>query len=139
MNDVDTTSSTPKPKRPVGVTIVGVIAIAGGLLSLFGGASVLSGMASGPSLLAVIVVIFGVLGVLLGAGLIGGKSWAWMPTIIVYVLSIPLGIVEILYGGMIGGIGGVIRIVAGIVIPLYLSRASAKAFFKQRISIDPGK
>ncbi len=130
MNDMETASSTPRPKRPVGVTIVGVIAIAGGLLSLFGGGSVLSGMASGSSLLAVIVVIFGVLGVVLGAGLLGGMSWAWMPTIIVYVLSIPLGIVEILYGGMIGGIGGVIRIVAGIVIPLYLFRPNAKAFFK---------
>ncbi len=109
---------------------MGVIAIAGGLLSLFGGGSVLSGMASGSSLLAVIVVIFGLLGVVLGAGLLGGMSWAWMPTIIVYVLSIPLGIVEILYGGMIGGIGGVIRIVAGIVIPLYLFRPNAKVFFK---------
>jgi hypothetical protein len=127
---METASPPPKPKKPVGVTIVGVVAIAGGLLSLFGGASVLSGMASGPTLLAVIVVIFGILGVALGPLLLVGKSWARIPTIIVYILSIPLGIAEILYGGMVGEIGGVIRVAAGILIPIYLTRASAKAFFK---------
>ena len=54
-------SSSPKPRRPVGVTIVAIVAAAGGLLSLFGGASVLAGMASGPLALAIIVIIFGIL------------------------------------------------------------------------------
>ena len=61
-------SAQPKPKRPTGVTIIGIVAAAGGLLSLLGGAQVLSGMASGPTALAIIVVIFGVLGLALGAG-----------------------------------------------------------------------
>ena len=61
-------SSALKPKRPVGVTIIAIIAAAGGLLSLFGGASVLAGMASGPLALAIIVIIFGILGLALGAG-----------------------------------------------------------------------
>src|SRR2546426_12384439 len=42
-----------KPKRPVGVIIIAVIAAAGGLLSLFGAASVFSGNGTGPTWLAI--------------------------------------------------------------------------------------
>ena len=65
-------SSAPKLKRPVGVAIIAIVAAAGGLLSLFGGASVLPGMASGPFALAIIVIIFGILGLALGAGFYTG-------------------------------------------------------------------
>jgi hypothetical protein len=98
-------------------------------LSLFGAASVFSGNATGPTWLAIVVLIFGVLGLGLGAGFYTGARWAWMGGIVIYVVSIVLGILEILYGGMVGGIGGVIRIIAGIVIPLYLMRAGPKSFF----------
>jgi hypothetical protein len=124
-------SSAPKPStsRPLGVTIVAIVAIAGGVLSLFGGISVLSGNASGPFALAIIVLLFGFLGLGLGAGLLLGKSWARMSTIVVYLVSIALGIAEIYYGGMVGGVGGIIRIVAGVIIPVYLTRTGAKAYF----------
>jgi hypothetical protein len=52
-----------------------------------------------------------------------------MGGIVIYIVSILLGILEIVYGGTIGGVGGVIRIVAGIVIPLYLTRTGPKKFF----------
>jgi hypothetical protein len=98
-------------------------------LSLFGAASVLSGSATGPTWLAVLVLIFGVLGLALGAGFYTGAGWAWMGGIAIYIVSIVLGILEIVYGGMVGGIGGVIRVIAGIVIPLYLMRPGPKSFF----------
>src|SRR2546425_4907905 len=130
--DVRTAMQSPsKPKRPVGVIIVAVIAAAGGLLSLFGAASVFSGNATGPTWLAIVVVIFGILGLTLGIGFYTGTRWAWMGGIVIYIVSIPLGILEILYGGTVGGIGGVIRIVAGGVIPVYLTRAGPKSFFGQ--------
>jgi hypothetical protein len=122
-------SSAPKPKRPVGVAIIAIVAAAGGLLSLFGGASVLAGMASGPFALAIIVIIFGILGLALGAGFYTGARWAWMTGIIIYVISIGLGISEIAYGGNVGFIGGIIRTIAGIVIPVYLTRPGPKSFF----------
>jgi len=122
-------SSAPKPKRPVGVTIIAIVAAAGGLLSLFGGASVLSGMASGPFALAIIVIIFGILGLALGAGFFTGARWAWMAGIVIYIISVGLGIAEIIYGGQVGLIGGIIRTIAGIVIPIYLTRPKPKAFF----------
>jgi hypothetical protein len=118
-----------KPKRPIGVTIIAIVAAAGGLLSLFGGASVLAGMASGPFILAIIVVIFGILGLTLGVGFFTSASWAWMAGITVYLISIGLGVAEILYGGMVGFLGGIIRTIAGIVIPIYLTLQGPKNFF----------
>ena len=118
-----------KPKRPLGVIIIAVIATAGGLLSLFGAASVFSGNGTGPTWLAIVVVIFGILGLTLGVGFYTGARWAWMGGIVIYIVSILLGILEILYGGKVGGVGGVIRIVAGMVIPLYLTRPNTKTFF----------
>jgi len=121
--------SKPRTVRPLGVTVVGIVAVAGGMLSLFGGQSVISGMASGPLALAIIVLLFGFLGLGLGAGLLMRRRWARMSTIVVYLISIALGIAEIVYGGMVGELGGIIRIVAGVLIPVYLTRASAKAYF----------
>ena len=121
--------SQSKPTKPVGVVAIAVIAFAGGLLSLFGAASVFSGSATGPIWLAIVVAVFGILGLALGAGFYTGMHWAWMGGIVIYVVSTVLGVLEIVYGGTVGGIGGVIRIVAGIVIPLYLGRAEPKKFF----------
>src|SRR6266702_3293839 len=118
-----------KPKRPVGIIVISVIAAAGSLLSLFGAASVFSGNATGPTWLAIVVVVFGILGLTLGAGFYTGAHWAWMGGIVIYIVSILLGILEIVYGGTVGGFGGVIRIVAGIIIPLYLTRTGTKKFF----------
>ena len=121
--------SQPKPKRPIGAIVIAVIAAAGGLLSLFGAASVFAGNATGPTWLAIVVTVFGILGLALGVGFYTGTRWAWMGGILIYIVSILLGILEIVYGGTIGGVGGVIRILAGIVIPLYLTRTETKKFF----------
>jgi hypothetical protein len=130
-------SSATKPKRPVGVTIIAIVAAAGGLLSLFGAASRLAGMGTGPIALAFIVIIFGILGLALGAGFYTGAKWAWMAGIIIYIISIGLGISEIVYGGNMGFIGGIIRTIAGIVIPVYLTRQKPKSFFGKGAS-SPG-
>jgi hypothetical protein len=129
LNPFNMGSAQAKPKRPLGVTIIAIVAAAGGILSLFGGASVLAGMASGPFSLAIIVIIFGILGLSLGTGFFTGAKWAWMAGIIIYIISIGLGIAEIIYGGPVGLIGGIIRTIAGIVIPIYLTRPKPKAFF----------
>ena len=121
--------SQSKPKRPLGVIVIAVIAAAGGVLSLFGAASVFAGNATGPTWLAIVVTVFGILGLALGVGFYTGTRWAWMGGILIYIVSILLGILEIVYGGTIGGVGGVIRIVAGIVIPLYLTKTGPKKFF----------
>jgi hypothetical protein len=119
-----------KPERPVGVTVIAIVAAAGGVLSLLAGVSILSGMMGGDKLLASIVAIFGILGLVLGTGFFKGSRWAWGAGIIVYILSIGLGIDEIESGVTVGLIGGAVRIAAGVVIPVYLNRSStARAFF----------
>lgn len=90
---------------------------------------VLSGSASGPLVLAYVVILFGILGLALGAGFFTGAKWAWMAGVIIYIISIGLGIAEVLYGGNVGGVGGMIRVLAGIVIPVYLTRKTPKSFF----------
>jgi len=86
-------------------------------------------MASGPTALALIVIVFGFLGLALGAGLLMGKPWARTSTIVVYLVSIGLGVAEIVYGGMVGELGGIARIMAGILFPIYLMRPNPKAYF----------
>ena len=122
-------SAHSQPKRPTGVTVIAIIAAAGGILSLFGSVMVLSGMTSGPPMLAYVVLVFGILGLLLGAGFFTGAKWAWISGLTIYIVSIGLGVAEVLYGGNIGFLGGMIRVVAGIVIPVYLTRKGPKAFF----------
>jgi hypothetical protein len=117
------------PKRPVGITIIAIVAAAGGLLSIFGGASRLAGMGTGPFVLAYIVIMFGILGLTLGVGFFTGAKWAWIAGIVIYIISIGLGITEIVYGGQVGFIGGIIRTLAGIIIPVYLMRPGPKGFF----------
>src|SRR5213080_2218002 len=121
-------SSGAKPKRPVGVAIIAVVVAAGGLLSLYGGASVLAGNATGPFAIALIVVIFGILGLALGAGFYTGARWAWMTGIVIYIVSIGLEIAEILYGGSVGYVSGTIRILAGIINQVYLTRQKPRNF-----------
>ena len=108
------------------------------MLSLYGGASVLAGNATGPFALAIIVVVFGILGLAIGAGFYTGARWAWMAGIIIYIISIGLGIAEIFYGGNVGFVGGIIRILAGIIIPAYLTRRKPKSFFGKGVS-SPGR
>jgi len=131
-------SSQPATKRPTGVTIIAIVAAAGGILSLFGGSSRLAGTGSGPLALAYVVIVFGILGLALGAGFFTGARWAWMAGMIIYIISIGLGIAEILYGGNVGFVGGVIRTIAGIVIPVYLTRPKPKSFFGKGAS-SPSK
>lgn len=114
--------------RPLGVTIMGVIALIGGLFGLVGGATALSGMAPEPPILGVIVIVFAIFGLLLGYGFLTGKGWAWTIGVLIYVLSIPLGLAEIALGGT-GSFGGAVRVVIGILILYYLTRRHVKIFF----------
>src|SRR5205809_6597748 len=122
-------SAQPGTKRPIGATVIAVVAAVGGLLSLFGSASVLAGTATGPFAIAIIVVIFGILGLALGVGSYTGARWAWLAGIIIYIISLGLGIAEILYGGSVGFVGGIIRILAGIIILSYLTTQHPQSFF----------
>ncbi|MGQ0798390.1 MAG: hypothetical protein ACT4OI_11095 [Methanobacteriota archaeon] len=91
----------PMPvRRPIGVTILGVLTIVVGVLVVFGGIIALLaalallalpgglGISSLLAVLAVLVLLFGLLWILAGFGLLRLKRWAWWLAVIVSVLNI---------------------------------------------------
>ncbi len=114
------------PSRPLGVTVIGAIAVVGGLFGILGGLTALSG--AEPAILGAVVLVFAFFGFLLGWGFLAGRGWAWALGILVYVLSLPLGLAEISLGGA-GSFGGGVRVVLGLLILYYLMRPHVKAFF----------
>jgi hypothetical protein len=136
----------PKPKRPTGVTVLAILEILGGLAGLGGGA-VLIGVAAlvsssnfaalYPQLagiggvstllyaLGALALIFGILGLVLGIGFLGGKGWAWTLGIVVGALNIIVSLVET----GIGFYSSIIGIIFPIIIIYYLMRPHVKAFF----------
>lgn len=150
-------------KRPVGVTIIAILAIIGGILLLFGGiafvalAPILSQIntiedndSSNSSFslningtdvtvpknalfifggfLGIIggaLIVIGIAGFVVAWGLLTGKGWAWIVTIIVAIISIILNLIVVISGGLENIIG---LIIYGIII-YYLYRPSVKSYF----------
>jgi zinc-ribbon domain len=125
----------PKPRRPTGVTILGILSILAGLGGIVVGAGVLalSGLASsaypgGAAVAAVIgaiLLIIGILELVYGIGFFGGKGWAWTLAMIGSVLQVIFGIVSIAFGS----VGSVFGLIISILILYYLTRPHVKAFF----------
>src|SRR5256886_13428285 len=92
--------ATPTRSRPIGVTILAVLTILGGVLLLLLGIVVIAfssllvgvglplGFGLTGSVLGAIVLIFGIIWIAVGSGLLNLRPWAWWLAIIVMVLSI---------------------------------------------------
>jgi zinc ribbon protein len=125
----------PKPNRPTGVTILGILSILAGLvgISVGAGALALSGLAAsaypgGAAVAAVIgtiLLIIGILELVYGIGFFGGKGWAWTLAIIGSILNIVFGIVSI----ALGSVGSAFGLIISILILYYLTRPHVKAYF----------
>ena len=150
-------------KRPIGVTIIAILAIIGGILLLFGGiafvalAPILSQInmndnntTSNSSIslningtdvtipkntififggflgvIGVMLIVIGIASFVVAWGLLTGKGWAWIVTIIIAIISIILNIILIVSGSYESIIG---LIIDGIII-YYLYRPSVKSYF----------
>ncbi len=149
-----------KPRRPTGVTILGVLAILGGLFLLLGGAvligvgtlassqiatgvanagySGLSSLDTGTiativTVLGVVLLILGILYLAYGIGFFSGKGWAWTLGMIGTILGIILNIVQIALGSFTS-VGGLI---IGLIIVYYLTRPHVKAYFGKGAQMAP--
>src|SRR5947199_10771355 len=92
--------AAPTRPRPIGVTILAVLTILGGVLLLLLGIVVVAfssllvgvglplGFGLTGSVLGAIVLIFGIIWVAVGSGLLNLRPWAWWLAIIVMVLTI---------------------------------------------------
>ena len=111
-------------ERPLGVTILAILQILGGLLMLVAGA--LASLAGIFIILFVAVgvamLILGLLGVVVGFGLWGLKSWAWTWAMIVNILSIIFGLFN--FGA------NFVSIVISLIIVIYLNQPDIKSRFR---------
>src|SRR5438552_15110031 len=92
--------AAPTRSRPIGVTILAVLTILGGVLLLLLGIVVIAfssllvgvglplGFGLTGSILGALVLIFGIVWIAVGSGLLNLRSWAWWLAIIVMVLSV---------------------------------------------------
>jgi hypothetical protein len=164
-------------RRPIGVTIISILAIIGGILLVFGGLSLLSFGAFFESVpietltedqqlspqesqnaaeLQALSQYFGSIGVVIGSivlavgvgylivsyGLLKGKGWAWIVTIIITIIAIITQVTSVIststltqslstdVNALISGITAhLIGIAINGVILYYLYRPNVKAFF----------
>ena len=133
--------------RPMGVTIIAILAIIGGIFaiiaglgltiggSILGGALAASGEASG-GLFGGMLAIFGVgtlgLGIaelVTGWGLWGLKPWAWMVAVIVFIVNIALTLLTALGGGNLISLSTIIGIAIPAIILYYLMTPAVKSAF----------
>jgi len=110
--------------RPLGVTIIAILAILGGIGLLFSGFAVM--------LLPVVGIIVGGLLVVIGLayfvmayGLWKGKGWAWIITLILSAIGIIVGIGSI----AVGNVGAIVHILINAIVIYYLYRPKVKAYF----------
>lgn len=126
--------------RPTGVTVLAVLEILGGILSLVGAAGMfalgaiaedLPGMGAlggffglFGALIGGVLVVFALIAFALAYGFWTGKGWAWILGIVFSILGLVLGLVSI-----IGNPSAVINVIINGVILYYLTRSHVKAWF----------
>jgi hypothetical protein len=119
-------------KRPVGITILAILAIIGGVLQLLGGLSFLgitalavpgleaAGLAEGFGLGAgTVLIIMSVLSVVFGIGALMLRSWAWTLGVVLFGISLVANLVIMFMGGLTVSVVVSALIAAGIIAYLY--------------------
>lgn len=90
--------------RPLGITVIAIIAAVYGLLGIIGGLLLLSGSVS----LGVISLVLGILEIVLAWGLWNLQSWAFWGTVVIEILALINGIFALAQGSIVGGIIGIV-------------------------------
>ena len=106
--------------RPLGVTIIAILLIIAGVISLVGGLILLI------VLVGFIFLALGIAYLVMAYGLWKGKGWAWTISLILSGIGIIMGIVYIIQDNIAGGIASII--INGVII-YYLYRPNVKAYF----------
>lgn len=124
-------------ERPTGVTVLAILLILFGILTLIFGlisigalGFVLPWFATGWEYIIVIIeVIWGILYVIGGFGLLSLKNWARILVIIIAVLGLIGGIILIITFTIDGIIIGLISLVFSIIIIWYLMQEEVASYF----------
>ncbi len=132
-------------ERPTGVTVLAIIFIVFSVLELIGGVALLAfggfmgammgaelpaeamgmaGLFAGMfTIISFMLIVFGVLGLAVGVGLLGGHEWARILAIVLGVLNIVLGLINIMAGG-------ILNLVFGAIVVWYLMQPNVVSYFK---------
>ena len=125
----------PKLKRPIGVTILAILFIISGVVSI---GSILGYGMGVPLFLedwpemsieergfAVYAVVGGIIGIAVGGAMFSGKRWAWPAVIIMVIVILAISVIlEALRIGMTFW-----DIVLSVIVLLYMRKSNVKAYF----------
>jgi hypothetical protein len=147
-------NSNTNPNRPIGVTIIAILIIIGGIALLIGGllfmafAGFLSSSqtsSDSPINIAVLIslplslgmVIIGIIYIVVSYGLLKGKGWAWIITIIVTIIGLIIQIVSAIITGLVSSsietalVTHIIGIIISGVIIFYLYKPNVRDYFRR--------
>ena len=113
-------------QRPLGVTILAVLAFIGGILNILGGIGGFA-LGGGWAFFGAIYLILGILELGLGYGFWTLKPWAWMLGITLQAISIVLSIIYIVGRNSVASDIIDILVAAGII--YYLTRPQIRQVF----------
>ena len=114
-------------QRPIGVTIIALLAILGGIAFLASGLGTLVLIPLIGIFLGSGMFILGLAYFLMAYGLWKGKGWAWTLTLILSGIGIIIGIGSI----VVGNFGSIFHTIINAIIIYYLYRPNVKAFFNR--------
>jgi hypothetical protein len=124
-------------QRPVGITILAVIAFIFGSVGILGALSMLSGAAvlrAGDGNIGGLLLVYGLilliaagLQIAFGAGALSLKPWAWTLGVAVQVVSMVLALLYVLLGANAGG--QLLSIVPAAIILVYLFTPGVRRAF----------
>jgi uncharacterized membrane protein (DUF2068 family) len=127
-------SNTPTTKKPLGIVLIAIYTGLSALLALAGGvpAMFLAQAVPQAAFLSILLIAFGVLGGATTYGLWTMEKWGYKLTKILYVISIPLGVVMLFYDRSAGNvIMQLVGITIAVWILVYLFKPETKALFRQ--------
>jgi hypothetical protein len=132
--------SSGDPRRPAGVTFIGVLAYIGGIFDIIGG-SMLLVIATGAALVAnplpgglltaITIIVSGVIVLIVAGGLLRGSGVSRLIFTIVRGISIVLQILAVTTGG-VGLFVGIISVLISAIVLSWLWAPRANAFFSRR-------
>ena len=76
-------------------------------------------------ILGAVLIVIGIASFVVAWGLLKGKAWAWVVTIIITIISIILDIILIISGGF----GSILSLIISGIVIYYLYRPSVKSYF----------
>jgi len=114
-------------QRPMGITIIALLAILGGIAFLGSGLATLIFIPLMGIFIGSGLFILGLAYFLMAYGLWNAKNWAWTLTLVLSGIGIIVGIGSII----VGNLGSIFHIIINAIVIYYLYRPNVKAFFNK--------